>query len=230
MLARRTDFNLAGVMIDEVRGRGALGGPSWRTHRPGSRSHPGPCERDTPMTACFDRISAGRRRGRASSHGTDGCSRCAPQELRGWRGDRRTDQDEVPVAVDAGGRPRPLRERGPRRARRPRSCRRARPGGRHQRAAPQIVAGLGVVSHDYARLGFRPGAPAPARERISDGSARRWRCYSKGSTRRCLRIRLGCPGHRSGGRIPRNAEHQRSPSAVVRLGSWCRNGGRSVQV
>ena len=31
----------------------------------------------------------------------------APQELRGWRGDGRADEDEIQVEVDAGGRPRP---------------------------------------------------------------------------------------------------------------------------
>ena len=64
----------------------------------------------------------------------------------------------------------------------------------------------------------------------------------------CVRIRLGRPGRRSRGRIPRPAEHQPSrveaacgrgrrldglrmggrrgfqPSGVVRLGGWCRNG------
>ena len=49
--------------------------------------------------------------------------------------------------------------------------RRSGPGARGAgttRRPPQLLAGLGVVGHDDARRGSRPGAAAPARERLAD--------------------------------------------------------------
>ena len=57
----------------------------------------------------------------------------APRRNFGRGGNRRGGEDEIQVEVDAGGRPRPQRERDPRRARRLRSRRRARRSGTRRR-------------------------------------------------------------------------------------------------
>ena len=84
------------------------------------------------------------------------------------RGDGGADVDEVQPGVDAGGRPRTdvhavlVGYVAPRLVA-------GLAGGGHEAPPPQLLAGLGVVGRDDARLGPRPRAAAPARERLAAG-------------------------------------------------------------